>query len=332
MSLWRKWGIGLLVLVLLATGCQKSQEEHHQDALPTLQAARLGQGQKLQVVATTSIVGDVARQVGGEWIDLTVLLPLGTDPHAFDPTPQDAAAIARAHVVLINGAGLETFMDRLIQSAGDKTPVVPLSASIELLMTEAEHADEHEGDEHENEEEHHHEGGDPHVWFDPNLVMVWVNNVEQVFSALDPQHASAYQANAAAYREKLKELDGWIREQVALLPQAHRKLVTDHELFGYFAQRYGFEQVGAVIPGYSTLAAPSAQELAELETRIRELGARAVLVGQTVNPELARRVADDTGTRLVFVYHGSLSEPGGPAGDYVSLMRYNVSAIVDALK
>lgn len=331
MNAFFKWGMGLLILAVLMTGCQKpTPEGQPHDVLPTLQAVRLAEGARLQVVATTSIAGDVARQVGGEWIDLTVLLPLGADPHAFDPTPQDAAAIARAHVVLTNGAGLETFMERLIQSAGAKTPVVPLSAGIELLAVEAEHEDEHEDQAHE--EEHHHEGGDPHVWFDPNLVMVWVDNVEYALSRLDAAHAQAYKANAAAYRAKLTELDVWIREQVALVPQANRKLVTDHELFGYFARRYGFEQVGAVISGYSTLAAPSAQELAELETRIRELGARAVLVGQTVNPELARRVADDTGTRLVFVYHGSLSEPGGPAGDYVSLMRYNVSAMVDALK
>lgn len=313
------WGVPLVVIAALfaAVGCQPGTEEHRADVMPALSVVRLKEGDRLKAMATTSIVGDVARQVGGDLIDLQVLLPLGADPHAFDPTPRDAAALADAHVVFINGAGLEAFMGKLLESTGKKVSVVPVSFGIELLKLA---------------EEHDHEVGDPHTWFDPNNVVVWVNNVEYALSALDPQHAEAYKANADAYRAKLRDLDAWIRAQVAQVPEANRKLVTDHETLGYFARRYGFEQVGAVIPGYSTLSAPSAQDLADLQEAIRKLEVKAVFVGKATNPDLARRVADDTGTKLVFVYHGSLSEPGGPAGDYLSLMRYNVEAIVDALK
>ena len=124
----------------------------------------------------------------------------------------------------------------------------------------------------------------------------------------------------------------WIEEQVATIPQLDRRLVTDHTVLGYFSERYGFEQAGAVFPGYSSLAEPSARELAGLQDAIAEQGVKAVFVGTTVNPDLASRVAEDTGARLVFLYTGALSEPSGPAGDYISFMKYNVGAIVDALR
>jgi len=275
-------------------------------------------GEKLKVVATTTIVGDAVAQVGGDDIDLSVLLPAGTDPHSYTPTPQDVAKVEQADVIFANGAGLEVFLENLIESAGASDKVVHVSEGIDLL-TFGSH-------------EHEHEGGDPHTWVDPNNVMVWVTNIEQKLSEADPANASVYAAGAKAYTTELKNLDAWIREQVAQIPVADRKLVTDHVLFGYFAEEYGFEQVGALIPGYSTLAEPSAKELAEIEDAIRELGVKAVFVGNTVNPVLAQRVANDTGTQLVFVYSGSLSDPDGDAPSYLEYIRYNVSAFVEALK
>ncbi len=297
--------------------------EEHSDALPPLPAVALSAEQKLQVVATTNIVADVVHNVGGDLIDLTALMPVGTDPHAFEPTPQDVAAVADAHVVFINGVGLEEFLEPLLESAGEGVTVVPVSYGVELLQF---------GDEHEEEDEHHHGDANPHVWFDPHNVMVWVHNVEHTLSAIDPANAQTYEANAEAYEAKLKALDAWIQEQVAQVPEANRKLVTDHTTFSYFARRYGFEQIGAVFPGYSTLAEPSALELAALEDAIHQFGVKAVFVGITVNPDLAQRVVEDTGTQLVFLYTGSLSEPGGDADDYFSFMRHNVSAIVKALR
>ncbi len=130
----------------------------------------------------------------------------------------------------------------------------------------------------------------------------------------------------------MTDLDGWISQQVAQVPQANRKIVSDHVVFGYFAKRYGFEQVGAVIPSISTLAAPSAQELADLEDVIQKLGVRAIFVDSTVNPALSQRIASDTGMQLVPIYSGSLSAADGPAATYLDFMRANVSAIVQALK
>jgi ABC-type Zn uptake system ZnuABC Zn-binding protein ZnuA len=297
--------------------------------MPSLSPVTLAEGERLQVAATTSIVADVVRNVGGDLIDLTTLLPLGADPHAFEPTPQDVAAVADAHVVFVNGAGLEVFLEPLLEGAGEDVTVVPVSYSISLLQLE----DAHEHEEEEKEGDHgYRDGADPHIWFDPHNVIVWTHNVEHALSTLDPDNAAAYEANGSAYEAELQELDAWIREQLAQVPEKNRKLVTDHATFGYFAQQYGFQQLGAVFPGYSTLAEPSAQDLAELEDSIHEFDVRAVFVGLTISPDLAERVADDTGVQLVFLYTGSLSEPGGPADDYLSFMRYDVSAIAEALR
>jgi manganese/iron transport system substrate-binding protein len=361
-------------------------------ATPTPTAAP--QTQKLRVLATTTIVGDVVSNIAGDAVELSVLLPVGADPHAFTPTPQDVAKVSQADVVFANGAGLEEFLAALLESAGAAEKVVAVSEGIALLPghahshgAEGEHSHEgehthegeqahegehthegeqahegehthegeqahegehtHEGEQahegkhtHEGEQahegehthEHEHAAGDPHTWFDPNLVMVWVENIAKTLSEKDPQNAATYQKNAADYTAQLRELDQWIRQQVETIPPENRQLVTDHKAFGYFAERYGFTQVGAVLPGFSTLAEPSAQELAALEDAIRQQGVKAIFVGTTINPNLAQRVADDTGVKLVYLYTGSLSEKDGPASTYLDFMRYNVNAIVEALK
>jgi ABC-type Zn uptake system ZnuABC Zn-binding protein ZnuA len=281
-------------------------------------------GAKLRVVSTTTIVGDVVSQVGGDLIELSILLPVGTDPHGFDPSPQDIAKVAEADVIFANGAGLEGFLDNLIESAGAFEQVVHVSDGIDFLMVAGEEH-EHEGEEQELQR------SDPHVWTDPKNVLVWVQNIELELSAADPENAGDFAANADVYQADLKELDAWIREQVAQIPEGNRKLVTDHTLFSYFAEAYGFEQVGALIPGYSTLAEPTAGELAALEDAINALGVTAVFVGNTINFSLGEQVAEDTGTQLIYVYTGSLSEKGGEADSYLTYMRYNTTAFVNAL-
>lgn len=271
----------------------------------------------LAVVATTSIIGDVARRIGRDRVSVKVLLPIGSDPHAFEPRPQDVAALTDAELVIINGFGLEETLSALLENANS---VVTVSDGINALPFAGEH---------EGEEEH---GLDPHVWQDPNNVIVWARNIADAFAKADPSHADEYTSNAEAYIAELTALDVWIQQQVAQIPEANRKIVTEHATFGYFAVRYGFEQVGAVIPSVSTGAAPSAQELAALEDAIRSSGVKAVFVGSTVSPDLSRRVADDTGGRLVFLFTDSLSAAGGGAESYLAFMRFNVNAIVEALK
>ncbi len=287
------------------------------DVLPTLVPVPLASGERLRVVATTSIVADVVRAIAGDRVDVAELVPLGADPHDFQPTPQDAAAISNADVVFINGAGLEQYMTRLLANAGGGIPVVPVSYGTTLLTLQG--------------------GGsapedDPHIWFDPNNVKTWVTNIRSALSALDPGGEATYQAHADAYLAQLDALDAWIREQVAAVPEARRKLVTDHTFMAYFSKEYGFEQVGMVTEGSSTLAEPSAQELASLEDAIRAQHVAAIFVGTTVNPQVAQQIAQDVGIHVVPIYTGSLSDPAGPAGTYLDFMRYDVGQIVAALR
>jgi len=282
------------------------------------------ENQKLKVLATTTIVADVVAQIGGEAIELVVLLPPGTDPHTFDPAPQDVASVADAQVVFANGAGLEEFLEPLLESAGAENKVIYLSEGIPLLQFDSVHD--------EDDPEHGNENADPHTWTDPNNILIWVNNIEQAISELDPNNSDLYKQNAEIYAAEIKELDAWIREQVEQIPIESREIITDHVQFAYFAEEYGFNQIGAIISGYSTLAEPSAQELASLEDAIKEYNVKAIFVGKTVNPSLANRIAADTGIQIVFLYTGSLTEKGGEADTYLDYIRYNVSAIVNALQ
>ncbi len=295
----------------------------------------------VRVVATTSFVFDVVRSIGGEHVELQLLIPIGTDPHAFEPSAADAARISRAQVVFAVGAHLEEGLDQVLDAVG--AHVVWLAEFVPLLRFEQghhhhdddhdhDHHHDHNGDTHGHGHDHHHHGEyDPHVWLDPTRVSLWTHVIERTLSEIDPAHAEAYAQNAAAYREELAQLDAWIADQLRSVPQEHRRLVSDHHVLGYFAHRYGFEVEGAVMPGLSTLAEPSARELAELMETVRELDIRAVFVSTTVNPQLAEQVGRDTGTQIVRLFTESLSEPGGPAPSYIELMRYNVIAIVAAL-
>lgn len=278
---------------------------------------------RLQVVASTTLVGDVIRQVGGELVDLTVLLPPDADPHTFEPRPQDLAALSEAQVVFINGLGLEETLEPFLKTNLTGS-LVEVSQGIQPLQLDRAHT--------EPDYEAEHAAGDPHTWTDPNNVMLWTDNITAALAEADPQNSATYQANALAYQGELQALDEWIRAQVAQIPLERRKLVTDHATFAYFADAYGFEQVGLLVASFSTNAAPSAQELAQLVNTIRAQAVPAFFVGTTVNPVMAEQIAQDTGAHLVFVYTGSLGAPGSQADSYLKFMRYNVSAIVGALK
>jgi ABC-type Zn uptake system ZnuABC Zn-binding protein ZnuA len=300
----------LTMAAVLVTGCGST---------PTPAAANA----TLKVTATTSIVADIVRQVGGEYVQITTLVPIGTDEHEYQPTPLDVANVSNADIVFENGLGLEQFMDKIVQNASIKAKIVSVSDGITPLAFT--------GDVKTTGAATPDQVGDPHVWVDPQNVMVWVKNIEKVLSEADPQHAQQYAQNAQTTLDSLTTLDAWIRQQVATVPVESRKIVTDHLIFGYFAARYGFDQVGAIIPSYSTAAETSAQDLAALEDAIRSMHVSAIFVGQNINPTLAQRVADDTGVKIIQIYTESLTTSDGPASTYQDYMRYDVTAIVNGL-
>lgn len=328
----KQWILAWLVVMMgVLAGCGGAATVSPAGEAPT-------GAEPLQVVATTSIVGDVVRQVAGDTVALIVLMPPGTDVHGYEGTPQDAAVLTNADLVFVNGFALEEGLMPMIENNAVNAVIVEVSDGIAVIESAQDHA--HEGEDHADEgedhahegEDHVHEGADPHTWWDVANVMVWVENIRDALNAADPANAVTYTANAAAYMAELQELDAWVTAEVAKVPEGRRLLVTDHMAMGYFAERHGFTMVGAVVPSVSSLAQPSAQELAELEDAIRAIGAPAIFIGETVNESLAARVAEDTGTKLVQIFVGSLTPEDGPANSYVAFIRHNVTAIVTALQ
>ncbi len=284
--------------------------------------------EKLKVVTTTSFVGDVVSIIAGGAVEMTVLLEPGQNPHSYQPAPQDMVKVFEADLIFVNGLGLEEFLDDLIAGTGNADAVIIVSDGISPLeRAEQDHDDEDQ----EGDEGHPGSDQDPHVWFDPNNIIIWTENIAFALAEKDPENADTYLENAAAYREELKELDGWIRDQVALIPLENRELVTDHMVFGYFVEEYGFTQIGAVTPAQTTEAETSGQQLAYLIDIIQEEEVKAIFIGVDFDPTLSQIVAEDTGVDLVPLYFGSLSA-GTPAGTYLTFMRHNVKTIVNALQ
>jgi len=307
-----KWVIDLILMALFGLASCSAP-------LSTLDA----ESDKLQVVATTTFVGETVQQVGADFIDLTFLLTPGENPHTYEPTPRDMTVLANADVIFINGIGLEIFMEATLDNLSGQTAVVAVSDGIALREISNNHDDDPDG---ENGSQ------DPHVWLDPNNIMLWTENIASALSRLDEAHAAQYSANAAAYRSELEELDTWALEQITQIPVENRVLVSDHLSFGYFADHYGLVQLGAVIPALTTEAAASGQQLAALQDLILEHEVRAIFISIDFDPSLSKRMAEDTGIKLIPLYLGSLTPSGGPADTYIRFMRYNVNAMVNALK
>ncbi len=325
----------------------------------------------IQVVTTTNFVADWARVVGGDRVEVFSLLPVGGDPHHFQSGPRDVARVADADLVLSVGLYLEAaWLEELLHNASaDDSKIVALGESvdpIEFAMHDmhddhedegdgdhGDHEDEDDGDHGDHEDEgdgdhgdhedegdgdhgdhegHAHGTFDPHFWFDPIRVKIAVNEIAARLSGIEPQNASVYFQNAAAYGEKLDELHAWIQEQVSTVEPERRLLVTSHDSLSYFAKAYGFEVVGLVIPSLSTHVEPSAEHIAGLVEVIREHDVPAVFGETTVSDRLAQAVARETGAELFQLYSGSLGPEGSGADTYLGMVRTNVERIVGALK
>jgi ABC-type Zn uptake system ZnuABC Zn-binding protein ZnuA len=292
----------LVILAFLFTACQSTANQV---------------SGRPRVLAVESFLADIAQNVAGDRLVVESLIPVDADPHAYQPVPQDAARIANSDVLILNGANLEVFIAPLLQNSGGKQLVISASTGLAPRPdTSGIHPE-----------------GDPHFWLDPNNVIKYVENIRDGFSEADPEGKSIYAANAQKYAADLQKLDAWIKAQVQNIPQVHRLLVTNHETFGYFAERYGFTVVGAIVPSITSGAAPSALELAALVDQIRSSGAPAIFLETGTNPQLADQIASETGVKVISDLHThSLSSPDGPAPTYIGMMKYDVTAIVEALK
>jgi ABC-type Zn uptake system ZnuABC Zn-binding protein ZnuA len=274
-----------------------------------------------RVLAVETFLADIAQNVAGTRARVDALIPAGVDPHGFEPTPADVRQVADSQVLIVNGAGLEEFLTKLLANAGGKRIVVEASAG---LASRKPAANEVLDPDHQ---------GDPHFWLDPTNVTQYAENIRDGLSQADPAGAPTYQANAEAYSAQLKSLDAWIAEQVKPIPPERRLLVTNHESLGYFADRYGFRIVGTIIPSVSSDASSSAQQLAALVNQIKSAKAQAIFLETGTNAQLAKQIAPEAGIKVVSeLYTHSLTNAQGPAPTYLGMMEYNTRTIANALK
>jgi ABC-type Zn uptake system ZnuABC Zn-binding protein ZnuA/ABC-type Mn2+/Zn2+ transport system permease subunit len=290
-------------------------------ALCALVAAGCGAGTgsdagRVDAVATTTQIADFVRAVGGRDVRVHQILQPNTDPHEYEPRPDDVTATARARVVFVNGDNLDGWMRKVVDQAGGSPRVVTL-ADADVLRLPGESS----GPEASRY--------DPHWWHDPLNAQAAVRAIRDALVRAHPADRSRYQANAARYVSRLQRLDAGIRGCFAHVPSAERKLVTSHDAFNYFARRYGVKVVGAIVPSQTTQAQPSAGEVAALTDQVRRERVRAVFLESSVNPKLAQSVARETGAIGDLTLYGDTLGPKGSAGDsYLKMEAHNADALV----
>jgi zinc/manganese transport system substrate-binding protein len=304
---------------------------------------------ELKVVASFSIIADLAKNVGGERVDLSSLVGPDGDAHVYQPRPADAAALEGADVVLVNGLQFEGFMSRLIETSGTKAAVVEVSKGIEPLKndeeehghgaeTEAEASHDHAGEDHakaahdDHGHEGHHDHGefDPHAWQSIHNAETYVKNIAEAFCEADQAGCATYTTNSAAYLAKLAELETEVKAAIKAIPADKRTIITSHDAFGYLERDYGLKFIAP--EGVSTDAEASAADVAKLIDQVKEDKASAIFLENIANPRLVEQIASETGLTVGgTLYSDALSGPDGPAPTYIDMFRYNVNTIKFAI-
>jgi zinc/manganese transport system substrate-binding protein len=274
-----------------------------------------------QVVVTTTVLGDIVASITAPCDgEPQVLMAVGQDPHSFQASAAQAAAVRSARLTVANGLGLEEGLGSLLEAAAsDGIPVLEIAEQLDPIPFTGTTADD--------------DVLDPHVWLDPARMADAVTVIGASLAAVDPDNSDCYTDAAATYREQILETDAEIERTLAPIPTDHRILVTNHGSLGYFADRYGFEILGTIIPGGSTLAEPSPKELAELVEAIRQVGVDAIFVDSTQPQKLAEAVSKEVGypVQVVGIYTGSLGPAGSGAETYPTMLATNADRIADAL-
>lgn len=299
----------LLIVCLILTSCSNT---------PSSQTSTL------KVIAIESYLADIAQNIAGTHFHIDTLIPIGLDPHSFELTPQDAVKLSESQMVIINGGGFETWLQTFIQNTTDSLHIVDASAG---LISRKSKSGETSLDSSAAGDT------DPHFWLNPVNVIRYVNTIRDALAEMDPTNGSDYRYKAQTYIDQLTELDQWILDAVAQIPTENKILVTNHESLGYFADRYGFQIAGAVIPSTSSDAMPTAKQLADLVSIIRTKGIKAIFLETGSNPDLAEQVARETGITIVnTIYTHSLTQQDGPAPTYIDMMKFDVMTIVQVLQ
>jgi zinc/manganese transport system substrate-binding protein len=265
---------------------------------------------RLNVVASFSILGDFVRHVGGDRVNVTTLVGPDGDVHVYTPAPADAKKVADAKLLVINGLGLEGWLPRLLQASGSKAPTVIATKGIAPLKVGSD--------------------ADPHAWQSVANARIYVANIRDALLAADPADAEAFRANAETYLANLDALDREVREAIAQIPPARRKVISTHDAFGYFAAAYGIEFIAPL--GVSTESEASARDIARIISQVKTAKIPAVFLENITDPRLMQRIASETGARVGgTLYSDSLTGEKGDAPTYIDMVRHNIKALTSAL-
>jgi zinc/manganese transport system substrate-binding protein len=271
--------------------------------------------EKLKAVASFSILADLVKQVGGDHVDVTAIVGPDGDAHVFQPSPLDAKAVADAHIVVINGLGLEGWMARLIQSSGTKAPVVVASKGVRPLQGEGEDRGK----------------ADPHAWQSIANAKTYVTNIRDGLIAVDASDKADFESNAKAYLAKLDQLETEVKATITSIPPQNRKIITTHDAFGYFGRAYGMSFIAP--QGVSTETEPSAKDVAKIIRQIKAQHVPAVFLENISDDRLMQQIARETGAKVGDkLYSDALSKPGAGAATYIEMMHNNIAAFTKALK
>jgi zinc/manganese transport system substrate-binding protein len=277
----------------------------------------------IRVASLSTVMADLARDIGGERVEVVEIVKPGMDPHIFEPAPGDLTTISNAQILLASGLGFEGYLDRLRPS---------LKRSGVVLVVGGEVVEPIEGacEGHDHSEDHHHHGtSDPHWWQSVSNVQLVARQIRDALIATDPEGQGTYEKNAAALEARLEDLGKWVRLQIVQLPKKNRVLVTSHDALGYFAKDYGFEILP--VQGISTADQPSSQKVRDLIGRIQERGVKAIFAESIENPKVLGQITAETGAKPGgVIYADGLGS--GETGTYEGMMRHNVTTIVEALK
>ena len=291
-------------------------------ALAALFAAPGARAQdRLNVIASFSILGDFVKNVGGDRVEVATLVGPNGNAHVYAPSPGDAKKVADAKLVFVNGLGFEGWLERLVKASGTKAPIVVATKGIKPLERAGEHEHDHD---------HDHGRADPHAWQSVANAKIYVANIRDALIAADPAGKDAYSANAAAYLAKLDALEHDVREVIAKIPADRRRVITSHSAFGYFQDAYG---VNFTAPqGVSTEAEASAKDVAAIIAQIRKQKVAAVFLENVTDPRLVEQVARETGAKVGgTLYSDALTDDKGDATTYIDLMRHNLRQLASAL-
>lgn len=281
---------------------------------------------KIKAVATTTIIADMVKNIAGDKLELVTILKPGSDPHDYEPTANDSKAIADAQIIFLNGAGLEETLEKALEG-NTKATKVTLTENIKLRKGEEEGHTEKPG---ESKEEHEY---DPHIWQSTDNAKIMVDNIVAGLVKVDSAGKTTYEANAKTYKGKIDETASEIKKLLEQVPADRRKLITNHDAFGYFADQYKYEIVGTVFSTFDTTSEPSAKDVAELVAKIKSQKVPAVFTENTTNPKLAEQISKDAGVKVVTnLYTDSLGVSGTDGDTYLKMMLANAKSISTALK